>query len=262
VIDEYNHFFDQCALKSLARLTKSSNASKAFERLKLKNTGDGYLILAAFIDAEQLFKEFRQRVTKAKSTLTRMERHANALAELRKFVDELAERSRLHSIFAAVEREDVAAMKRGLKLIAKTIQAKRCAVEEVTPQLGITRKTQSKEAAANAAIWSLAVNVHRITGKWHFSEVADLAQVLLRTEVSLDRVRHVARYCSQRYDEAVDAQTRRLTIVFNERMAQLEQHRLRNRQKAAGSPHRKMSQRAFGGRDRWGYPVTILELQY
>jgi hypothetical protein len=234
--------FGQPDLKSLARLTESSNASEAFERLKLKNTGDGYLILAAFIDAGQLFREFRQRVTEANSTLARMDRLANALVELRRFVDELAERSRLGSI----STEHVAVMERGLRLIAKKIEAKQCGVKEVMPLFGVTRKTKGKDAAENAAIWSLAVEVRRITGKWHFSEVADLAEVLLGTEVFPDRVRHVTRYRRQRYAEAIDTQTRRLTTVFNERMAKLQCRRLRERQKAAGSPHKKMSQRAAG----------------
>jgi hypothetical protein len=246
VIDEYNDYFDQCALKSVARLSESSDAAEAFERLKLKNAGDGFLLLAAIIDAEKPFKEFRQQVIKANSTLARMERLANAHAELRKFVGELAEGARLHSLFATIERQDVAAIKRGLKLIANKIEAKRCAVKEVTPQLGITRKTQSKEAAENAAIWMLAKAVRSTTGKPHVREVADFAQVLLGKEVFFDRVRHIVRNRRQRYHEAVDAQTRRLTPVFNERTAKLKRHGLRERQKAAGSSHRKMCQRASG----------------
>jgi hypothetical protein len=246
VIDEYNDYFGQCALKSAARLSESSDAAEAFERLKLKNAGDSFLILAAIIDAEQLFKEFRQQVTKANSTLARMERLANAHAELRKFVAELAEGARLHSLFATIERQDVAAMKRGLKLIANKIEAKQCAVKEITPRLGITRKTQGKEAAENAAIWMLAKAVRSITGKPHVREVADFTQALLRKEVSLDRVRHVVRSRRQQYHKAVDAQMRRVTPVFNEKMAKLKRHRLRERQKAAGSPRKKMPQRASG----------------
>src|SRR5262245_9834053 len=180
-------------------------------------------------------------------TVARMERLANAHAELSNFVDELAESARLWSIFAPFEfapfeRKPVAEMKRGLKLIANKIEARRCAVKEVTPQFGLTRKTQSKEAAENAAIWMLAEAVRRTTGKPHVLEVADLAQVLLGKQVSLDRVLHVVRSRRQRYHDAVDAQTRRLTPVFNEKMAKLKRHRLRERQKAAGSPHKKMPQ--------------------
>lgn len=61
------------------------------------------------------------------------------------------------------------------------------------------------------------------------SVVADLAQVLTGTDVSLDRVKHVVRYRRQRHEKAVDDQTRRLTPVFNEMMAELDQHRLRER---------------------------------
>jgi hypothetical protein len=137
-------------LESLARLSESSDAAEAFERLKLKSTGDGFLILGEYIEAEQLFREFPQRITKSKATLAQMEQLENHVAELRKFVDQLAQGARLQSIF---ERKQVAEMRRGLKLIANRIEAKRCNVKEGTPQFGLTRKTQSKEAAENAAIW-------------------------------------------------------------------------------------------------------------
>jgi hypothetical protein len=244
-IGAHEELFDQRALKSLARLAESSDAAEAFERLKLKNTGDGFLILSEYIEAERLLSEFPQRIAKWNRTLARMERLEKLVAELRKFVDELAESAR-HCISARIERQQIAAMKRGLKLIANKIEAKRCNVKEVTPQFGITRKTQSKEAAENAAIWMLAEAIRRTTGKPHVLEVADLAQVLLGKQVSLDRVRHVVRSRRQRYHDAFDAQTRRLTPVFNEKMAKLKRHRLRERQKAAGSPHKKMLQRAIG----------------
>jgi hypothetical protein len=234
VIDAYNDHFDQRALESLARLSESSDAVEAFERLKFKSDGEGYLVLSEYTEGEQLFREFPQRIKKWKATLARMEQLENHLAELRKFVDQLGQGARLQSIF---ERKHVAEMRRGLKLIANRIEAKRCNVKEVTPQFGLTRKTQSKEAAENAAIWMLAEAIRRTTGKPHVPEVADLAQVLLGNQVSLDRVRHVVRSRRQRYHDAVDAQTRRLTPVFNEKMAKLKRHRLRERHKAAGSPH-------------------------
>ena len=50
-----------------------------------------------------------------------------------------------------------------------------------------------KEAAENATIFFLALNVQHTTGKPHLSEVADLANVILETEVSQDRVRAAVR---------------------------------------------------------------------
>jgi hypothetical protein len=247
-IDAYEHLFDQRALKALSRLAENSDAAEAFERLKLKNTGDGVLMLGGYIEAERLLREFPQRVDKWNNTLTRMEQLASHLAELRKFVDELADRARLHSIFATFERQDAAAMKRGLKLIDNKIQARRRSIIEVTPQYGVTRKRQSKEAAENAAIWMLAEGVRRITSKPHMREVADLAEALLGKEVYLNRVRHIVRSRRKRYHEAVESQTRRLTPVFNKKMARLKRHRQRARLKAACSPYQKLRQRAIVNR--------------
>jgi hypothetical protein len=231
-IDANKDLLDQVALKSLARLTANPDAAEVFGRLKFKNPCDGILIVFAYVEADKLFREFQQRITQAKVTLYRLDQLRDSLAKLGEFVGELEKRCRVDSLFAAVERKRVAEMQRGLKLIAKKIESKRCSVKEVKPQLGITRKTQSKEAAANAAIWLLAAAVRRITGKDHVSVVADLAQVLTGTDVSLDRVKHVVRYRRHGHENAVDAQTRRLTPVFYEMMAELDQHRLRKRQKS------------------------------
>jgi aldehyde:ferredoxin oxidoreductase len=236
-IDAHKHLFDQRALKSLSRLAESIDAAEAFERLKLRTTGDGFLILGEYIEAEQLLKELPQRVAKWDATLARMEKLASHLAELRKFVEELAEGARLQSMFATFERQDVAAMKRGLNLVDNKIQARRRAIIEVTPQFGVTRKRQSKEAAENAAIWMLAEGVRRITGKPHVREVADLAEALLGKEIYLNRVRHVVRSRRKRYHEAVEAQTRRLTPVFKKKMARLKRHREHAPRKAASSPY-------------------------
>jgi hypothetical protein len=235
-IDANKDLLDRVALESLGCLTANPGAAEVFERLKFKNFGDEILMVSAYVDAHNLFREFPRRITQAEATLSRLEQLTDSLAKLWEFVKEVEKRSRLESVFAALERRRVAEMQRGLRLIANKIELKRCSIEEVRSQLGITRKTRSKEAAANAAIWSLAAAVRRITGKANVSVVADLAQVLTGTDVSLDRVKHVVGYRRQGYDKAVDAQTRRLTPVFNEMKRELDQHRLRKRQKAARSP--------------------------
>lgn len=228
-IDAYRDLFDQRALKLLTQLV-GSDAAEVFERLTLKDRSDyDYVcisILTACIEAEQLTRTFPQQIRKAKGTLARMEQLDNAVAELRNFLAELAKQNEfVHSLISTIKRDHVEAMMHGLNLIAGRIEAKRCAATEVMPLLGATRKTQSKEAAANAAIWVIANQVLRTAGKPHLEAVADLAQFILRTGVSLERVRHVVRNRRQRYRETVDAQTRRLTPVFNETMAELNRRR-------------------------------------
>jgi hypothetical protein len=143
-IDAHEHLFDQRALKTLSSLAENSDAAEAFERLKLKNTGDGVLILGEYIEAEQLLREFPWRVDNWNISLTRIEQLASHLAELRKFVDELADSARLRSTFATFERQDAAAMKRGLKLIDNKIQARRAPLSKSRRSTGSLEKGKAK----------------------------------------------------------------------------------------------------------------------
>jgi hypothetical protein len=196
-IKGYEDLFGQN--EQLVRLAENSNAAMAFERLKLKNPGDGILILAEYIEAEQLFREFPQRITKAKETLARMGRLQKALNELHKLAAEPPQRS----------QSELGAMLRGLDLLARRIEAKRCNAEYIVPLFGVTRKARGKEAAQNAAIWYLANAVRRITDKPQSAAVAELAEIILGIGVDLDRVRHVVRYRQQGYNEMVEAQRTR-----------------------------------------------------
>jgi hypothetical protein len=224
-IDAYKDLFGQRELMPLARLAKSP-AAKSFQRLKLKNSGDEVLILNAYLRAEDVLHNFPQHVAKAKRTLAEMERLGKSLREMRMFVDRLAKQSEsVNSLFSPIIRDDVAAMTRGLDLIDRRIEAKRCNAKETIPQFGVTRKTQSKKAAANSAIWLLAKEVHLVTGEPKLEAVADLAGVIIGATVTLDRVRHVVRNRRLRYDKAVDAQTTRLTGTFNEMMAELNRRK-------------------------------------
>jgi hypothetical protein len=206
---------DRAARQLLARLVKSPDAGKAFELLKLDRRSVTPFLVTC-IQAENLARTFPQRIMKAKMVLKRAESLGTAVAALRTLVDEhIAEQKKppafdplsmsgASELFGRLaETADSAALQRGfceiveakrvLNLIADWIALDRRLAEHNMLRFGATRKRQIKQAGSNAAIRWLAEGVRRATGKPHVAEVADLAQVILGSEVSQDRAAYAAR---------------------------------------------------------------------
>jgi hypothetical protein len=196
---ERKNTLDRPALDLLARLARSSDAAKAFRRLNLKDRRQEAIFLTTCIEASLLARTFAPRIEKAKLMLVRMERLARAVVNLRTFVGELITEQNDPPVFDLLSVRileppaNVVAMKYGLHLIADRIEANRRVANEDVLRLGATRKSQSRQAGENAAIGWLAEGVRLATGRPHLLAVADLAQVILKTEVSQDRVRNAAR---------------------------------------------------------------------
>jgi hypothetical protein len=118
---------------------------------------------------------------------------------LRNFVDEVCAEKNQFSVsdplspFGWTSSVDIAAMKKGLRLVDYEIFERQELATDDTRRLGATRKFRCNKAAQNGAIGWLALSLHEITGKPNLRAVADLAQVTLRTEVTVDRVRHAVR---------------------------------------------------------------------
>jgi hypothetical protein len=229
VVEAYKDLFDRHALELLARLLGSADAVKAFKLLTRNRSEYEYVclsILTACVEAEKLARTFPEELRKAKEMISRMEQRNKAVVELREFVVETTKQEASvaddPSLLSEIKREKVAAMAHGLDLIADRIEAKACRAKEAMAWLGVTRKAQSKEAAQLSAIWSLANQVLRTTGKPHEAAVADLARVILGSEVSLERVHHVLRSRrSKQFKEMVAAQTRRAAVT-NEVIAEVK----------------------------------------
>ncbi len=134
----------------------------------------------------------------------RLKRLDKAVAELRAFVAEETKRlppglDLLSLRFEFCDdRSVVGEITSGLDLIAEVIERKRQYVNSIPSRLGATRDKRHKEAANSAAIWRVANAVHALLGKPHRKEVAELAQVILATDVSIERVDHVVRVRRQR----------------------------------------------------------------
>lgn len=191
---------DHHALNLLARLAESSDAGKAFERLKVEDRCNVAAFLTTCIRAHDLARTFPQRIMKAKKTSARMLRLFTPAVELLVFVAELIDEQENPPAFDPLSRElsaspaDISAMWHGLNLIAAYISGKATSAREEVLWLGATRKNQIKQAGENAAIGWLAEGVRHITGRARLSAVRDLAEVILDVEIDdLERVRRCAR---------------------------------------------------------------------
>ena len=202
----------ECAREVLARLANDPDFAKAFASLKLKGQSEEAAILATCIAADALARSFSKRVQDAENTLARMERLSEAVTTLRAFVKELAaKRGRpttndmLSAIVPDYPPAIIKEMHRALYWIDDRIGTIRRVAKEDRTRLGATRKSglaKGKPLASdraetipsqNAAIGWLADGVRRVTGKAHVTIVANLAEVILRTPLSVDRVRAATR---------------------------------------------------------------------
>lgn len=221
------------ALDLLSRLAKSTDASEAFTRLSPKSQRAEANLLAACIDADNLADNFPQLVQKQKDALSWSKRWHKALAELRSFAAEMSEEKEplrlglanldLWSPAIFEPPADNDAVNQALDLIARAI-AWRCGIAQANlAHMGVNRKTHTKEAAENAAIWILAAVIYDAVrtpplpverqGKGvadpKLKEIADLAQVILGTEISTDRVREIRRERRKQYLKMIRDQTER-----------------------------------------------------
>lgn len=196
---------DHHAIELLGRMVESAEICSFFERLRNEDQGDKItpkLVLRKCIQTEQLARSFKERITKASEALSKTSTLRNSIDILRKFLDEICaeealyhSRSDLISPFGWPPPEDISQIRNSLRLLEDEIVERRSIAEDDPRRLGATRKFRDRRAAENAAIGWLAEAVRELTGKTHFSAVADLSQVILKTkrEISLDRVRHAAR---------------------------------------------------------------------
>lgn len=203
VIDSYRadqrEKLDGRALELLTRLADPrGGAGDALRGLKLKNRRAEVRILTACIKADHLARALLPRLTSAKELLVHLERLEKEVINVRRYVDEVSEQQCLpHSDLFSTRIRDrldsIAAMKRGLRLIAGRIDRHRRITKKDILQLKATRKNRTKQAAELAAIRCLGNEVWQVTGRKHLMAVADIAQIVLGIEVSWDRVSYALR---------------------------------------------------------------------
>jgi len=192
---QHNEELDEHADKLLKRLANSVEAAEAFERLKPKDDSEAAIIRAC-IEAENLARTFPGRVKKLEEMLERRERLGKAAAMLRGLLDEISWEQRHPDplwVRGPETAEDIKAMGLGLALFDRRIFFEKDVVERNVSWLRVTRKSKTLRAGPTAAIGRLSEKVRRVTGKAHYGEIADLAGVIFKVDVSLDQVRATQR---------------------------------------------------------------------
>jgi hypothetical protein len=238
---KYSDTLDEWARGLLARLANSPNAAQAFERLKLKDHREEIEVLKTCIEAQELARTFANRIKIAKETLVYMEQLDTALAVLRKFIIHLNQKKSwpYSGMFSPVIEDNKVTMVRGLELIADRIEMERCIAKESLARFGASRKSHIREAAENAAIWWLAQEINGIFGardflgihqqganiqpaiKLHRREIADLAEEVLGSDVSLERLRHAVVMREKRYRQMLASRAQRRIPAIRKMIANL-----------------------------------------
>jgi hypothetical protein len=192
---------DPSALKLLARLADSCDAGKAFGRLKLKDRQQEAKFLTVCILVEQLALTFPALILAEQKMPTRMKRLDKSIADLRRFVAEQttppSDSDLLTVWIGGKSSATVAAMTHGLDLIARLIELRRQIANNIVARLGATRKMHPTNASIIAAVQNLADGVRALTNKPHGREVADLAPVILGSELPDKSVAYALRVRKQ-----------------------------------------------------------------
>ena len=214
---------DERARQLLARFSESPEAADAFERLELKGPRAEASLLTACIAADDVARTFREQLMKQVDALARAEQWEEAVTALRKFVAEVAEEKEPLRVgladpdfwsFSILEPPAKASeLKDVLDLVAAAIDWRRDIAKANIVLLGATRDQHTKQAAENAAICVLTRGVYDAARNpplpprrerpdvrdVHLREVADLAQVILETDVTIERAREARRGDRDRY---------------------------------------------------------------
>lgn len=176
----------------LKRLAADDRASGAFDKFG----ADGCVatgILSGCIEADLLVRTFNDRLETERAALDRLAALDKAVDDLRAFIAEL-EAGPKDRLSASIRHDpaDIMDMKRVLGVFRSAIAARRRIANETALRIGATRKTRDV-AADTAAIGWLAEAVRRSCGQPHTEAAADLAEIVLRCEVSADRLREAER---------------------------------------------------------------------
>jgi hypothetical protein len=184
---------------ALAKVVGDDDALNALAKMRLT---DAQLrkIIASFIQAVEVKKRFKLKMAQEGAALRRTPKLAKAVADLRKFVDEVtASPADRISARIPVTAEEKRAYLQALYEIGRLIEFRVRIAQETPRRIGATRKSSSKEAEENAAIGWLAASIKRITGRAWTSQSRLLAGILLGIpEVSEDRLRGALRNFTDR----------------------------------------------------------------
>jgi hypothetical protein len=175
----------------IQRIAQSTEAPSIFAKVKDDQTAKRLLSLC--VEGYYLAKNFHRLIAEARRVLAAGQKYERAIADVEKLLKE-TQSSTLNRLAAytlpdsnriALEYEAMTSIKDRLAVQLRT-------ANETILRLGATRKGREKRAADIAAIGWLAEGVRRITKSTNSRLSADLAELVLGCDVSLDRVDNAA----------------------------------------------------------------------
>jgi hypothetical protein len=222
---KYEDKLDVQARKLLKRLAASRNAADAFNDLDWLNQDDHedqhphnrkMLFLKACIESEQLAHTFQPLKKKLQNELVQLKQLRKSANDLRSFLgdknkqtgiisEQLSESDKMlpHLLSRQlVPLDEIEAMGHGLALLEMRVATAEDVAKLNLFRLRVMRKSQSNDAGRIAAIKWLAHSVKelktRATGNLridnpNMKQIADLAQVILGGDVSIEQVRAALR---------------------------------------------------------------------
>lgn len=173
------------------RLVDNIEAAKRFAMVE--DDSDIKRLLLVCVEADCLARTFRHRVEEARNTPRKSERYDRAISDIERLLKETQRpiRDRL-AAYVLPDNDRIHMELQALASIQDRVRTQRFIAAQTLLRLGATRKCRSKIAAETAAIGWIADGVKRITKKTNARLCADLAELVLGCDVSLDRVHNAA----------------------------------------------------------------------
>jgi hypothetical protein len=175
----------------MQRVAESDEAPTIFA--KIKDDKIAKRLLSLCFEAHFLAKNFNKLTSDARRALDREAMYKRSIANIERLLKD-TQKPALNRLTAytmpdanriALEREALQSMKDRLDVQSRT-------AKETILRVGATRKSRGKRAAETAAIGWIAEGVKRITKKTNARLSADLAELILGCDVSLDRIDNAA----------------------------------------------------------------------
>jgi hypothetical protein len=188
---EAAEYLNEDETRLIRRLEGSSEASAIFGQIDDDKNVKRLFILC--VEADCLFRTFEDRIREARDKQRKLDKYAEALVEIRRFLDDIDRppRDRIEA-FANPDPEEIRSERSALASVGGRIQQQKRIAAETPARLGATRKSHGRKAAETAAIGWIAEGVERITGHTNARLCADLAELVIEGDVSLDRVDNAA----------------------------------------------------------------------
>jgi hypothetical protein len=150
-------------------------------------------LLRLCIEAYAVSTNFHSMVAEAQRTLEKTPIYERAIAEFQQLLKDTQE-TPLNRLTAHVlpDRERIMGERQALRSMQHRVADQARIAKETVLRLGATRKWRGENASQTAAIGWIAEGVERITKKTDARLTADLAELVLGCEVTLDRVDNAA----------------------------------------------------------------------